>query len=120
MTLSPSSIVLRWCRRRQVPAKFTVAVDGGSGPGEGTAGVTPDPADAATISVGDASPGSGTRGINIAQAVTINSIGNTLTFTYTATGAITDRTLDIRVKVPSWLVSADRQNRCRCEGKFRG
>ena len=91
------------------PAKFTVAVDGGSGPGEGPAAVTPDPADAATISVGDASPGSGTRGINIAQAVTINSIGNTLTFTYTATGAITDRTLDIRVKVPTgWSAPTDR------------
>ena len=64
-------------------------------------GVTPDPADATTISVGDASPGSGTRGIELAQAVTIGSPGNTLTFTYTATGAITDRRLDIRVKVPS-------------------
>ena len=42
--------------------KFNVAVDGGSGPGKGPAGVTPDPADATTISVGDASPGSGTRG----------------------------------------------------------
>ena len=80
---------------------FDVAVDGGSGPGEAPAGVTPDPADATTISVGDASPGSGTRGIEIAQAVTINSNENKLTFTYTAAGAITDRRLDIRVDVPT-------------------
>ena len=92
-------------------ATFTVAVDGGSGPGEGPAAVTPDPADAATISVGDASPGSGTRGIELAQAVTINSEGNTLTFTYTATGAITDRELDIRVDVPSgWSAPTDRED----------
>ena len=31
-------------------ASFGVAVDGGSGPGEGPAAVTPDPADATTIS----------------------------------------------------------------------
>ena len=100
------------------PAKFVVAVDGGSGPGEGTAAVTPDPADATTVSVGDASPGSGTRGIKLAQAVTINSIGNTLTFTYTATGAITDRRLDIRVKVPSsWSAPTDRED-ADARGRF--
>ena len=90
-------------------ATFTVAVDGGSGPGEDPVNVTPDPADAATISVGDASPGSGTRGLGeLAQAVTINSEGNTLTFIYTATGAITDRALDIRVNVPrGWSEPTD-------------
>ncbi len=79
---------------------FGVAVDGGSGPDEGTMAVTPDPSDATTIAVGDASPGSGIRGIDIPQAVTINSSDNTLTFIYTATGEITDRRLDIRVNVP--------------------
>ena len=99
-------------------AKFAVAVDGGSGPGEGPAAVTPDPADATTISVGDASPGSGTRGIVLAQAVTINSNGNTLTFTYTATGAITDRELDIRVDVPSgWSAPTDRED-AEARGSF--
>ena len=55
--------------------KFTVAVDGGAGPGEGTADVTPDPADATTISVGDASPGSGTGRVEVDAAVTVNSVG---------------------------------------------
>ena len=81
-------------------AAFNVAVNGGDGPGEDPVGVTPDPSDATTIAVGDASPGSGIRGIDIPQAVTINSSANTLTFTYTATGAITDRSADIRVDVP--------------------
>ena len=90
-------------------ASFAVAVDGGSGPGEGPAGVTPDPADALTISVGDASPGSGTGTLELAQAVTINSQGNTLTFIYAPSGAITDRELDIRVDVPSgWSAPTDR------------
>ena len=78
-------------------------------PVTGTAGVTPDPADATTISVGDASPGSGTGTLELAQAVTINSQGNTLTFIYTPSGAITDRELDIRVDVPSgWSAPTDR------------
>ena len=94
-------------------AKFAVAVDGGSGPGEGPADVTPDPADATTIEVGDAAPGSGKGMIQrpLAKAVTIGSAENTLTFIYTATGAITDRTLDIRVKVPAgWSPPTDRED----------
>ena len=98
-------------------ASFAVAVDGGSGPGEGPAGVTPDPADALTISVGDASPGSGT-GTRASAGCHNQFEGNTLTFIYTPSGAITDRELDIRVDVPSGWSPTDRQNRCRCEGKF--
>ena len=54
-------------------AAFAVAVDGGSGPGEVPKGVTADPSDATTVSVGDASPGSGSGMLVLAQAVTINS-----------------------------------------------
>ena len=90
-------------------AKFAVAVDGGSGPGDAVEAVIPDPADATTIVVGDAAPGSGSGSVEIAQAVTINSTGNTLTFIYTPSGQITDRTLDIRVQVPTgWSVPTDR------------
>ena len=81
-------------------AKFNVSVNGGSGPGDAAKAVTPDPADATTIAVGDAAPGSGSGMVEVAQAVTINSTGNVLTFIYTPSGAITDRTLDIRVQVP--------------------
>ena len=89
--------------------KFNVAVDGGSGPGDAVAGVTPDPADATTITVGDARPGSGSGMVEVDAAVTINSIGNTLRFIYTPSGAITDRTLDIRVQVPmGWSAPTDR------------
>ena len=99
-------------------ASFNVAVDGGSGPGEGPMAVTPDPSDATTIAVGDASPGSGVRGIDIPQAVTIGSNANTLVFTYTATGAITDRRLDIRVDVPRGWTEPTDSIEDHCEGKF--
>ena len=47
--------------------------------------------------------------VEVAQAITIEFEGNTLTFTYTPTGAITDRELDIRVDVPSgWSAPTDR------------
>ena len=82
-------------------AKFNVAVDGGSGPGEGPMAVTPDPSDATTIAVGDASPGSGSGRVVIEKPVKINSTGNTLKFIYTPSGAIADRSLDIRVEVPT-------------------
>ena len=98
--------------------KFNVAVDGGSGPGEGPMAVTPDPADATTIVVGGASPGSGMRSMEIAQAVTINSSGNTLTFIYTATGAITDRRLDIRVDVPAGWSPPTAETTTTARGSF--
>ena len=90
-------------------ATFTVAVDGGSGPGEGPMAVTPDPSDATTIAVGDALPGSGSGRVVIEKPVKINSTGNTLKFIYTPSGAIADRSLDIRVEVPTgWSVPTDR------------
>ena len=46
--------------------------------------------------------------LEVAQAVTVNSSGNTLTFTYTPAGEITDRATDIRVEVPSgWSEPTD-------------
>ena len=90
-------------------ATFTVAVDGGSGPGEDPVNVTPDPTDATTIAVGDALPGSGSGRVVIEKPVKINSTGNTLKFIYTPSGAIADRSLDIRVEVPTgWSVPTDR------------
>ncbi len=90
-------------------AKFNVAVDGGSGPGEGPMPVTPDPSDATTIAVGDASPGSGSGEVVLQQAIVAGEGGHTLTFIYTAAGAITDRALDIRVNVPTgWSEPTDR------------
>ena len=90
-------------------AKFNVAVDGGSGPGEGPMAVTPDPSDATTIAVGDASPGSGSGEVVLQQAIVAGEGGHTLTFIYTAAGAITDRALDIRVDVPTgWSEPTDR------------
>ncbi len=90
-------------------AKFNVAVDGGSGPGEGPMAVTPDPANATTIAVGDASPGSGSGEVVLQQAIVAGEGGHTLTFIYTAAGAITDRALDIRVQVPTgWSEPTDR------------
>ena len=90
-------------------AKFNVAVDGGSGPGEGPMAVTPDPSDATTIAVGDASPGSGSGEVVLQQAIVADEGGHTLTFIYTAAGAITDRALDIRVDVPTgWSEPTDR------------
>ena len=89
-------------------APFTVAVDGGSGPGEGPADITVDPSDALTVSVGDASAGSGMGMVEVAQAVIVDSTGNTLTFIYTPVGEITDRSLDFRVKVPTgWSEPTD-------------
>ena len=82
-------------------ATFTVAVDGSAGPGEDPVNVTPDPTDATTIAVGDALPGSGSGRVVIEQPVKINSTGNTLKFIYTPSGAIADRSLDIRVEVPT-------------------
>ena len=82
-------------------ATFTVAVDGGAGPGEDPVNVTPDPTDATTIAVGDALPGSGSGRVVIEKPVKINSTGNTLKFIYTPSGAIADRSLDIRVEVPT-------------------
>ena len=90
-------------------AKFNVAVDGGSGPGEGPMAVTPDPSDATTIAVGDASPGSGSGEVVLQQAIVAGEGGHTLTFIYTAAGEITDRALDIRVNVPrGWSEPTDR------------
>ncbi len=90
-------------------ATFTVAVDGGAGPGEDPVNVTPDPTDATTIAVGDALPGSGSGRVVIEKPVKINSTGNTLKFIYTPSGAIADRSLDIRVEVPTgWSVPTDR------------
>ena len=90
-------------------AKFNVAVDGGSGPGAGPMAVTPDPSDATTITVGDASPGSGSGEVVLQQAIVAGEGGHTLTFIYTAAGAITDRALDIRVAVPTgWSAPTDR------------
>ena len=90
-------------------AKFNVAVDGGSGPGEGPMAVTPDPSDATTIAVGDASPGSGSGEVVLQQAIVAGEGGHTLTFIYTVAGEITDRALDIRVQVPTgWSVPTDR------------
>ena len=90
-------------------AKFNVAVDGGSGPGEGPMVVTPDPSDATTIAVGDASPGSGSGEVVLQQAIVAGEGEHTLTFIYTAAGEITDRALDIRVNVPTgWSEPTDR------------
>ena len=89
-------------------ASFGVAVAGGDGPGEDPAGVTADPSDALTVSVGDASAGSGSGMLELAQAVTVNSVGNTLTFIYTPAGQIDDRSLDFRVEVPmGWSEPTD-------------
>ena len=90
-------------------AEFVVAVAGGDGPGEDPAGVTPDPADALTVSVGNASPGSGSGTVELEQAIIANTGGNTLTLIYTPAGQIDDRSLDIRVEVPTGLVRTDRQ-----------
>ena len=89
-------------------AKFNVAVDGGSGPGEGPMAVTPDPSDATTIAVGDASPGSGSGEVVLQQAIVAGEGGHTLTFIYTVAGEITDRSLDFRVEVPTgWTEPSD-------------
>ena len=88
-------------------AEFVVEVAGGNGPGEDPLGVTPDPADALTVSVGNASPGSGS-GTVLEQAVIANTVGNKLTFIYTPDGQIDDRSLDIRVEVPTgWSEPTD-------------
>ena len=87
---------------------FVVAVAGGDGPGEDPVGVTPDPADALTVSVGNASPGSGSGTVELDQAIIANTGGNTLTFIYTPAGQIDDRSLDIRVEVPTgWSEPSD-------------
>ena len=82
-------------------ATFAVAVDGGAGPGEDAASVSADPEGALTVSIGEAAPGSGTGMVDIAQAIAVNSSGNTLTFTYTAVGQIDSRQRDFRVEVPT-------------------
>ena len=90
-------------------AAFAVAVDGGAGPGAGPLPVTPDPEGALTVSVGDASPGSGSGEVVLQQAIVAGEGGHTLTFIYTAAAAITDRKLDIRVEVPTgWSVPTDK------------
>ena len=71
---------------------FTVAVDGGEGPGEVAEGMpTPmaliDGSGALSVTVGDAAAGSGT--VMVTQdpgAVVAGSSGNTITVTYTAIG----------------------------------
>ena len=89
-------------------AEFVVAVAGGDGPGEDPAGVTPDPADALTVSVGNASPGSGSGTVELEAAIIANTVGNTLTLIYTPAGQIDDRSLDIRVEVPTgWSEPTD-------------
>ena len=83
---------------------FTVAVDGGEGPGEVAEG-SPDPmalidgSGALTVTVADAAAGSGT--VMVAQdpgAVVAGSTGNTITVTYTAIGSISEgKTITVAV-----------------------
>ena len=90
-------------------ATFSVAVAGGDGPGEDSVGVTADSSDALTVSVGNASPGSGFGKFGEPlPAITANTGGYTLTFIYTPAGQIDDRSLDFRVEVPTgWTEPSD-------------
>ena len=73
---------------------FTVAVDGGEGPGEVLEGAPAptaliDGSGALTVTVGDAAAGSGTVSIDQDPgAIAAGSSGNTITVTYTAIGSI--------------------------------